>query len=96
MKICKHVFSGVAFLFSGALFAFECPPAGGPYSLSGHDANGTHCTYTSVKTFKLDLQGGKMIKPKCPSPIVTDPGYRLVECHHDAIKSRCICTTVHH
>ena len=84
----------LAFLFSSPLYAFDCPPAGGHYALSGHDANGTHCTYTSDNAFKLDLQGTKLVKPKCPPPIITDPHYQLVECHHDAIKAKCICTTV--
>lgn len=96
MKIWnKSIIAVSALLFSGTVLAFNCPPAGGPYELSGHNDDGTHCTYTSVKTFKLDLRGGKLIKPQCPAPIITDPGYRLVGCNHNALKSKCICTTVH-
>ncbi len=81
-------------LFSSALFAFQCPPERGPYSLSKHNDNGTSCTYTSDKTFKLNLKGQTLVKPQCPDPIVTDPHYRLVGCHHNAMKSKCVCSTV--
>lgn len=90
----KSIVSVCALFFSSAVLAFECPPAGGPYSLTGHNADGTSCTYTSKQTFKLDLNGKKLVKPHCPEPIVTDPHYRLIECHHDAMKSKCVCSTV--
>lgn len=83
-------------LFSSSIFAFECPPAGGPYALTGHNANGTRCVYTSDKEFQLNIQGTKLIKPNCPRPLITDPHYQDVQCHHDAIKKRCICVAVRH
>ena len=97
MKIFNESIVAVSsLLLSGSLFAFDCPPTGGPYNLSGHNANGTSCTYTSSKDFKLDIQGKKLVKPNCPSPIMTDPNYQDIHCHHDALKGKCICVAVRH
>ena len=82
--------------FCSSLFAFECPPTGGPYALTEHNANGTRCVYTSDKVFQLNLQGTQLIKPNCPNPIMTDPHYQDIRCHHDVIKKRCICIAVRH
>jgi hypothetical protein len=90
----KSVVTLSAILFSGSLFA-SCPPTGGPYRLIGHNANNTRCTYESVKDFRLDIRGNKLVKPHCPDPIMTDPAYQNIQCHHDAIKAKCICVAVH-
>ena len=95
MKILnKNVITAAALLFSSSLFA-SCPPTGGPYNLTGHNANSTSCTYTSNQDFKLDIKGTKLVKPNCPDPIMTDPEYQNIHCHHDAIKHKCICVATH-
>lgn len=85
-----------AVLLSGSLLAFDCPPTGGPYEKTGQSADGTNCTYTSTKDFKLDIAGKKLVKPHCPAPIMTDPHYQNIHCHHDVVKAKCICVAVRH
>lgn len=94
MKVFNQCTMISTLLFSGSLFAFSCPPTGGPYQLTGQNANGTRCTYTSNKDFKLDLQGKQLVKPNCPAPLMTDPNYQNIQCHHNAIKAKCICVAV--
>lgn len=92
----KSVIALSCILFNGSLFAFDCPPVAGAYALTGHNANSTRCIYTSDKEFKLNIQGTKLIRPHCPNPVMTDPHYQDIQCHHDAIKNKCICVAVRH
>ncbi len=92
----KSTITMATVLFSSSLLAFTCPPTGGPYHLTGHNANGTRCTYTSERDFRLDIQGGRVVKPNCPNPIMTDPHYQNIHCHHDVLKKKCICVAERH
>lgn len=80
-------------LCSGALYATSCPSVGG-YKVLSHDANNTHCSYISYATLKLNLEGQRVAPPKCPRFLLTDNHFSLEGCHHDALRSKCICTIV--
>lgn len=61
-------------LLSGVAFSTSCPPIGG-YRLTSHDANNTHCTYTSNNPGSISIRGTRAVH-NCPRFILTDPGFR--------------------
>ncbi|RUR19225.1 hypothetical protein ELY21_04910 [Legionella sp. km535] len=87
------ILSSLMLLFSGTLFATSCPSVGG-YTVSSHNANNTRCIYRSNATVKLNLAGQRVQNPNCPRFTLTDPGFRLVNCAHNLLLNKCVCTIV--
>jgi hypothetical protein len=85
--------SALMLLFSGTLSATSCPSVGG-YTVSSHNANNTRCVYRSNATIKLNLVDQRVRQPNCPRFTLTDPGFRLVNCAHNLLLNKCVCTIV--
>lgn len=85
MKILHKSLLGLAaFMCSGAIFA-ACPQIGG-YTLSGHNANNTQCTYTANQANLAAAHNPKLCSKNF---ILTDPHYKVIHCKY---VHRCVCT----